>query len=71
MKYWFAHLLSGLVLDQNLKVLEEVKFSSLKDYSEAHLLEVKLKKKYPDLQPLPLDKASRVLDHFKDKKFYS
>jgi len=71
MKYWFAHLLSGLVLDQNLKILEEVRFASLKEYSEAHTLESKLKKKYPDLQALPLDKVSRVIEHFKDKKFFS
>ena len=70
MKYWFAHILSGLVLDQNLKVLEEVNFSSLKDYSEASIIESKLQKKYSDLQPLPLDKVSKVLEHFKDKNLF-
>lgn len=70
MKYWFAHLLSGLVLDQNLKIVEEIKFSSLKEYSDSANLESKQRKKYPDLQPLPLDKVSKVLEQFRDKNFF-
>ncbi|MFH0701090.1 MAG: hypothetical protein V2A62_01495 [Candidatus Woesearchaeota archaeon] len=71
MKYWFAHFLSGLVLDQNLKVLEEVKFSSLSDYENRTATESKLKKKYPDLQPLPLEKVSPVLETFSRPKYFS
>lgn len=71
MKYWFAHILGGLVLDQNLKVLEEVKFSTLSDYQNQKVTESKLKKKYSDLQPLPLEKVSLVLETFTDKKYFS
>lgn len=71
MKYWFAHLLSGLVLDSSLKVVEEVKFSSLSDYQNRNAMESKLKKKYPDLQPLPLEKVSKVLELFTQQKYFS
>jgi len=71
MKYWFAHLLSGLVLDSSLKVVEEVKFSSLSDYESREQTFERLKKKNPDLQHLPQEKWNKVLEHFKDKKYFS
>ncbi|MFA6461625.1 MAG: NOP5/NOP56 family protein [Candidatus Woesearchaeota archaeon] len=67
MKYWFAHILNGLVLDANLKVLEEIKLSN----ESGEVTFQKLKKKYSDLQPLPEDKWNKALEHFKDKKYFS
>jgi nucleolar protein 56 len=71
MKYLFLHVLGYLVLDSNLKLVEEVLFSEFKSYYNKAQLETKLRKKYPDLAPLPLDKAPKALEHFKDKRYFS
>ena len=70
MKYLFVHVLGYLVLDSNFKQVEEGVFSSLKDYYNKKVLEEKLKKKYPDLALLPLERSMKALEHFKDKKYF-
>lgn len=70
MKYLFVHVLGYLVFDTNLNLVEEFSFSGIKEYYNKAQLEAKLKKKYPDLAPLPLDKSQKALEHFKDKRFF-
>ncbi len=71
MKYYFTHIIGTIVMDQSLRVIEEVKFTKLDDYLSKDKTEAKLKKKYPGLIPLPEDKLPRALEHFKDKNYFS
>ena len=43
MKYYFTHIVGTIVMDQSLRVIEEVKFTKLDDYLSKDKTEAKLK----------------------------
>ncbi|MBI4983355.1 NOP58 family protein [Candidatus Woesearchaeota archaeon] len=70
MKYLFIHVLGYWVMDHTFRVVEQVPFSTVSDYKTADKLRSKLIKKYPDLQPLPLEKSYVVLELLKNPKYF-
>jgi nucleolar protein 56 len=70
MNYLFTNLIGSFVLDQNLKIIDQIPFKSLAEYAQSKEAESKLKKKHPQLQMLPQDKLPQVLTLFKEKKYF-
>lgn len=70
MKYFFTNVLGSFVLDDALDILDSIPFSRPQEYEQKAHAEQKLKKKYPQLQPVPADKLSPVLLSFKNPSYY-
>ena len=70
MKYLFTNILGSFVLDDQLEVIDNLPFSSAQEYLHPQNNEQKLKKRHPQLTPLPFDKLSKVLLSFKDPQYY-
>lgn len=70
MKYLFTNVLGSFVLDDARDILDSLLFSCLQEYEQKTNAEQKLKKKYPQLTPLPADKVSPVLLSFKNSSYH-
>lgn len=70
MKYLFTNVLGSFVLDDAFDIIDSLPFSRLPDYEQKAKAEPKLKKKYPQLLPLPAEKVSSALLTFKNRQFY-
>jgi len=70
MKYCFTNIIGSFVLDENLKIIDQIPFKTIEEFQTKEQTESKLKQKYPDLQPLPEQKIKDILNLFKDKKYF-
>lgn len=70
MKYLFTSLLGCFVFDNQLNLVEEVRFKDLKTYLNKNKFEEKLKKRYKDWKPLPEEKLEKILFFLKNKKYF-
>jgi len=67
--YLFTNILGSFVLDEKLKIVDSILFSTLKDYDEKDKAEKKLAAKHK-AQPLPKDKEQKILELFKEQKYF-
>jgi len=70
MKYIFTNILGSFVFDNQFNLVEEVKFKGVKDYEDKGKTTDRLKKKYRDGRDVPEEKVEKVLNFFKEKKYF-
>lgn len=70
MKYLFTNLLGSFVLDDRLEIIDSHPFSDVQSYTHPENTAQKLKKRHPQLIPLPADKLSPVLLTFKNSSYH-
>ncbi len=71
MTHWYFQSIVGLfVLDQRSQLVEEFPFSTLDEFQHQEKALIKLKKKYPQIQPLPAEKVPVVLPLLRNKKYF-
>lgn len=71
MKYSFTNILGLFILDENLKIIEQIPFKTIEEYKTKEQAESKLKQKHPEIKPIPEEKIKDVLILFKEKKYFS
>jgi len=71
MVYFFTNLLGTFLLDEHLRIVEELLFKSVQDYLKKETAEKKLWKTNPSMKPLPLEKLPQVLALFRDQKYFT
>jgi len=71
MKYLFTNVVGSFVLDDQLEIIDSLPFANMQEYEHKENTEQKLKKRHPQLTPLPLDKLPKVLLQFKDPQYYN
>lgn len=69
MKYLYSNIIGVFVFNNQFKLVEEVRFKSVDDYKRKEVVESRLKKKYKDWKEV--SDESKVLDFFKDKKYFN
>jgi nucleolar protein 56 len=69
MKYLYSNILGVFIFTNRVKLVEEVRFKSGKDYKKREVVENKLKKKYRDWKEV--SNEGKVLDFFRNKKYFN
>ncbi len=64
------HVTGTVILDRNFKEVETLKFSSPGEFRFKEKIEKQLRQKYPDLEELPVERKEKMLEKFRDKKFF-
>jgi len=68
--YLFTNIIGSFVLDEKLKIVDSIIFSTLKEYDEKDKTENKLSAKYHTI-PLPREKIPQVIELFKERKYFA
>ena len=70
MNYLFTNLIGTFILDDHLKIIDQIPFKTIQEYLNKETAEQKLTKKHPLVKLLPPEKLSLALDNFQDKKYH-
>lgn len=70
MKYLFSNVQGSFVFDDQLEIIDSLLFSDIQEYEHKENTQQKLKRRHPQLIPLPVEKIVKVLLRFKDTQYY-
>lgn len=70
MPYIYSNLIGSFLIDDDLNITKEKLFKTLEDYENREEFEKKLAKKCPKAKRLNRKQLTRVLEHFKENKYF-
>jgi len=68
-KYVFTNVIGSFVFDENIKLVESVKYRDATEFENRHSSEKKLKIKFSDINETPSEILKSILHYFKNEKF--
>jgi nucleolar protein 56 len=71
MSYIYSNIIGSFLIDDELNITKEELFKSLDDYKNKEKFEKKLAKKSPKAKRLNKKQLTKVLVHFKEKKYFN
>ncbi|MEK6949763.1 MAG: hypothetical protein AABX34_06065 [Nanoarchaeota archaeon] len=70
-KFIFSNIIGSFVFNENYKIIDEILFKDIEQYSNKSVYEEKLKEKHKDAAIPDEDSLKHILLAFKDKKYFS
>ena len=71
MPYIYSNVIGSFLIDDELNITKEECFKTLEDYKNKEKFEKKLAKKCPKAKRLNKDQLTKVLEKFKDEKYFN
>ncbi len=70
-KYVFSNVIGSFVFDEKFKLADKVLFKDLSQYKNKKNSEEKLKNKYKDIKGISEEQLSKILQFFKNNKYFT